>query len=88
MQSFLSTHPLVLLCVQAILVIATSRLLALVLRRLGQPLVIAEVLAGIALGPSLLGAISPEAFTLFFPPSSLGTLGLLSQYPSTTATAL
>ena len=79
MQVFLSTHPLVLLCVQAVLVIATSRLLAIVLRRLGQPLVIAEVLAGIALGPSLLGVISPEALTLFFPPSSLGTLGLVSQ---------
>ena len=77
--AFLSSNPLVMLCVQAVLVIATSRLLGIVLRRLGQPLVIAEVLAGIALGPSLLGAISPGTFTLLFPPASLGTLGLVSQ---------
>lgn len=79
MQAFLASHPLVLLCVQAVLVIATSRLLGVVLRRLGQPLVIAEVLAGIALGPSLLGLISPELLATFFPVSSLGTLGVVSQ---------
>ena len=78
-QAFLSSHPLVLLFVQAILVIATSRLLAVVLRRLGQPLVIAEVLAGIALGPSLLGLVSPAGLALFFPVNSLPTLGLVSQ---------
>lgn len=32
MQAFLASHPLVLLCVQAVLVIATSRLLGVVLR--------------------------------------------------------
>ena len=79
MPAILSSNPLVMLCVQAVVVIATSRLLGIVLRRLGQPLVIAEVLAGIALGPSLLGAISPATFTLLFPQSSLGTLGLVSQ---------
>lgn len=79
MQAFLASHPLVLLCVQAVLVIATSRLLGVVLRRLGQPLVIAEVLAGIALGPSLLGLISPDLLATFFPASSLGTLGVVSQ---------
>lgn len=79
-QSFLHSHPLALLSVQAVLVIGTSRLLALVLRKLGQPLVIAEVLAGIALGPSLLGAISPSAQALFFPAASLGVLGLVSQF--------
>lgn len=78
-QPFLTSHPLALLCVQVVLVIGTSRLLALVLRRLGQPLVIAEVLAGIALGPSLLGVISPDTLQLIFPPSSLPTLGLVSQ---------
>ena len=68
-----------LLCVQAVLVIATSRLLGVPLRWLGQPLVIAEVIAGIALGPSLLGVLSPDTLTLFFPQGSLATLGLVSQ---------
>lgn len=78
-QAFLSSHPLVLLCVQAVLVIVTSRVLAIGLRRLGQPLVIAEVIAGIALGPSLLGVLAPETFQAVFPASSLGLLGVVSQ---------
>ncbi len=36
-------------------------------RYLGQPPVIGEVIAGIMLGPSLLGAISPEALHLLIP---------------------
>ena len=79
MQSFLHSHPLALLSVQAVLVIASSRLLGMLLKKLGQPLVIAEVLAGIALGPSLLGVLSPSTLELFFPPSSMPTLGLVSQ---------
>jgi Kef-type K+ transport system membrane component KefB len=78
-QAFLSSHPLVLLCVQAMLVIVVSRVLGLVLRPLGQPLVIAEVIAGIALGPSLLGWLAPDAFSALFSASSLGSLGLLAQ---------
>jgi Kef-type K+ transport system membrane component KefB len=78
-KDFLASHGVVLLAVQAILVIATSRVLALVLRRLGQPMVIAEVLAGIALGPSLLGVLAPGTFAMLFPASSLGSLGILSQ---------
>jgi len=38
-----------------------------VLRYFGQPPVIGEVLAGIVLGPSLLGAVSPELANFFVP---------------------
>ncbi|MFZ5441895.1 MAG: cation:proton antiporter [Myxococcota bacterium] len=79
MEALLTTHPIALLCVQAVLVIATSRVLALALRPLGQPLVIAEVIAGIALGPSMLGALSPSTLALLFPAQSMGGLGLVSQ---------
>lgn len=79
MKSFLASHAVVLLSVQAILVIAASRVLGVVLRRLGQPMVIAEVLAGIMLGPSLLGLLAPDTFAMLFPASSLGALGVLSQ---------
>jgi Kef-type K+ transport system membrane component KefB len=78
-QALLASHPLVLLSVQAMLVIGLSRLLHVGLKPLGQPLVIAEVLAGIALGPSLLGALSPPTLSLVFPASSFPALGLLSQ---------
>lgn len=79
LRTFLGSHPVVLLCAQAILVIATSRVLALPLRKWGQPLVIAEVLAGIALGPSLFGLLAPDLSAAVFPASSLGALGLVSQ---------
>src|SRR6185369_6196905 len=49
------------------------------MRWLGQPLVIAEMLAGIALGPSLFGLIFPSAFGALFPAASLARLKTLSQ---------
>jgi Kef-type K+ transport system membrane component KefB/nucleotide-binding universal stress UspA family protein len=68
-----------LFIVQAILIILASRLLGVVARRMGQPLVIAEVVAGIALGPSLLGWLLPHVEEAVFPKTSMPTLGLLSQ---------
>jgi len=41
--------------------------------------VIGEMAAGVALGPSLLGTLSPQTYQFLFPASSLGTLSLLSQ---------
>lgn len=48
-------------------VIILGYLLARAFRYLGQPPVIGEVVAGIVLGPSLLGAISPDAMHLLIP---------------------
>jgi Kef-type K+ transport system membrane component KefB len=48
-------------------VIALGTLLARLFRYVGQPPVIGEVVAGILLGPSLLGAISPDAMHLLIP---------------------
>jgi len=75
----LELSTLALLLLQIIVVLVTSRLLGLVMRRLGQPLVIAEVIAGIALGPSLLGLVWPTGYAALFPASSLGALSMLSQ---------
>lgn len=71
-------NPATLFAIQAILVIGCSRVLALLLRRLQQPSVVAEILAGIVLGPSLLGAVAPEWKTTLFPAPSLPLLGLVS----------
>ncbi|THF64089.1 cation/H(+) antiporter [Pseudothauera nasutitermitis] len=51
----------------------------MITRRLGQPLVIAEVLAGIVLGPSLLGWLWPEAAVALFPAQSMPVLQMLAQ---------
>jgi Kef-type K+ transport system membrane component KefB/nucleotide-binding universal stress UspA family protein len=72
-------NPLTRFIAQAVAIIAVSRVLALGVRRLGQPQVIAEVTAGIVLGPSLLGVLWPQATALLFPPESLGILQLVSQ---------
>jgi Kef-type K+ transport system membrane component KefB len=56
-------------------VIALGSLLGPVCRWLGQPPVIGEVLAGLALGPSLLGAIAPQAMHALIPPASADPQG-------------
>lgn len=71
--------PLPLFVLQAIVIVVASRLLGLGARRIGQPLVIAEIVAGILLGPSLLGWLLPGVGATIFPTSSMALLGLTSQ---------
>jgi len=71
--------PFPLLILQICVIIVAARLIGMLARRLGQPAVIAEVIAGILLGPSLFGRVWPEAFQGLFPKASLPALSLLSQ---------
>lgn len=71
--------PLSILLLQIIVIIIVARLFAALFRRVGQPPVMGEMVAGIALGPSLLGFFSPSTMALLFPPASMPTLSLLSQ---------
>lgn len=63
--------------VVAILVVARG-LHAALGRRLGQPLVVSEIAAGVLLGPSVLGAWLPTSHGWLFAPSSLATLETVS----------
>lgn len=72
-------HPLSILLIQIIAVLLTVRLFGYLFKYIGQPGVIGEIVAGIALGPSLLGHFFPETFHSLFPEESLANLGLLSQ---------
>jgi Kef-type K+ transport system membrane component KefB len=72
-------HPLSRLLVQLFIIILVAQLAGRVCRRIGQPAVVGEIITGIALGPSLLGLLSPAAFAFVFPTDSLGSLRLLSQ---------
>ncbi|MGX1320345.1 Kef-type K+ transport system membrane component KefB/nucleotide-binding universal stress UspA family protein [Bradyrhizobium sp. USDA 377] len=56
-----------LLVAQIVLLIAVGRGLGEIMQRIGQPSVIGELLAGILLGPSLLGWLWPEAQHAIFP---------------------
>jgi Kef-type K+ transport system membrane component KefB len=62
-----------------LIVIVLARVFGLVLHRFGQPRVIGEVIAGIALGPSVLGRVSPDSMTLLFPTAVLPILDGLAQ---------
>jgi len=68
---------LTLFLVQIIIIISLIRLLGMGLRYLNQPSVIGEIIAGILLGPSVLGNI-PNFSNSIFPPSSLPTIQLFA----------
>lgn len=72
-------QPLSVLLLQLIVVLGATRAVGGLLRKWGQPAVIGEMVAGICLGPSLLGWLFPSAMTALFPPASLGALSMLSQ---------
>ncbi len=71
---------LLLLTIEIAVIIVASRLLGIAFRRLQQPQVIGEIVAGILLGPSLLGWVAPEAAASLFPPAVLPSLKMLSEY--------
>lgn len=70
---------LIQLLLQIAAILLVGRFLTRLMRRLGQPAVIAEIVAGIALGPSLLGWIWPAGMAALFPAESMAGLGLVSQ---------
>lgn len=72
-------HSLGLLILQIITIIAISRTFGFLFKKIGQPIVIGEILAGIVLGPSLLGNYCPNISEFLFPLNSLGNLQILSQ---------
>ena len=72
-------HPLAILLLQIITIIIVARVFGWIFRKIGQPSVIGEIIAGIFLGPSLVGMYFPEYSALLFPTESLGNLQFLSQ---------
>lgn len=72
-------HPLAILILQILSIILIARLFGWLMNRIGQPTVIGEIIAGIFLGPSLLGLVFPQLSNFLFPPESLVHLQFLSQ---------
>ena len=69
------SHLLVALAV----IVAATQALGWIAERAGQPSVVGEIVAGIALGPSLLGALWPAATTTLFPSSITPFLAAVSE---------
>lgn len=70
--------PLLLLA-QIAIILLCARVAGRALGLIGQPKVVGEMVAGIMLGPSLLGWLAPSVSAALFPPASLGFLNALSQ---------
>ena len=72
-------HPLAILLGQIITIIIVARFFGWIFKKIGQPSVIGEIIAGIFLGPSVVGMYFPEFSSALFPIESLGNLQFLSQ---------
>lgn len=72
-------HTIVHVLLALVVIIVASRGLGAVFRKLGQPAVVGEVFAGICLGPSLLGRVSPAAQAYLLPPDVVPHLGVIAQ---------
>ncbi|HEX4788998.1 MAG TPA: cation:proton antiporter [Actinospica sp.] len=60
-------------------ILAVSALFAAVARRCGQPVVIGQILAGLVLGPSVLGRLPGHLVGRLFPTASVPALDVLAQ---------
>lgn len=67
------------LLIQIGVILAVARIVGFLFRRINQPQVVGEMVAGILIGPSVLGWAAPSVSAWLFPPSSLGFLNALSQ---------
>jgi Kef-type K+ transport system membrane component KefB len=72
-------HPVTILLCQIVVIILAAGVFGWICRKIRQPVVIGEIIAGIVLGPSVLGYYLPGFSGFLFPESSLGNLHLLSQ---------
>jgi Kef-type K+ transport system membrane component KefB len=68
-----------LLLLQLIVILAAARILGLILRYFGQPMVIGEMIAGLMLGPAVFGALAPSLQAALFQRSTLPELDAISQ---------
>ncbi len=73
------TTPLSILLLQIVAIIIAARTFGFLFNKIRQPSVIGEVVAGIFLGPSVLGSLFPAYTDFLFPKTSLPVLQLFSQ---------
>lgn len=69
-----------ILLLQIIVILMTCRLFGWLFAKMQQPTVIGEIVAGIVLGPSVLGHLLPSVSAFLFPFDSLQNINMLSQF--------
>jgi Kef-type K+ transport system membrane component KefB len=67
------------LVLQIAVILVAARVVGFLFQKINQPQVMGEMVAGILLGPSLLGWLAPGISAALFPPVSLAYLNALSQ---------
>ncbi|AFY60930.1 cation:proton antiporter [Synechococcus sp. PCC 6312] len=75
----METQTLLLILFDICLIIGLARLVGHLFTRINQPPVMGEIVAGIMLGPSLLGWLAPQAEAILFPKDVMPSIYLLSQ---------
>jgi len=60
-------------------VVAMARVMGMLFSTIQQPPVVGEIIAGVMLGPSLLGRFAPPVFAYFFPATVVPALNVISQ---------
>jgi Kef-type K+ transport system membrane component KefB len=74
-----STNAVDRVLVAVAVVVAVAALGGAIARRLGQPAVVGELVGGVALGPSALGAADPSFQHWLFPTAAMPSLNVLAQ---------
>jgi Kef-type K+ transport system membrane component KefB len=72
-------HVIAFVLLDIAIVVVAARLVGRLFRRMGQPAVIGEIVAGIALGPTLLGAFPGDLDQVLFPPDVRPFLSVIAQ---------
>jgi Kef-type K+ transport system membrane component KefB len=70
---------LLLLCADLAIIIGSARFFGWLFGKFGQPPVVGEILAGVILGPSLLGRLYPGAIAAMLTPKTTGVLSAMAQ---------
>ncbi len=75
----LSWNPFTNFIFQALVILFLSRLFGSISRTSGQPALTGEIVAGVLLGPSILGWLFPSVYEFLFPASSFAVLEYITQ---------
>ena len=80
MDSYLALEKMLLiLCADLAIIIGAARFFGWMFGKFGQPPVVGEILAGVILGPSLLGQLYPGAIATMLTPQTTGVLSAMAQ---------
>ena len=80
MDSYLALEKMLLiLCADLAIIIGASRVFGWLFGKVGQPPVVGEILAGVILGPSLLGRLYPGAIQTMLTPKTAAVLSAMAQ---------